>query len=109
MIALLLLAAAETIVWASLFYLFPILLLRWEADFGWSRGDVALAFTLSLAVSALASPLVGKLIDRGLSRYTLPGSAALGGLALRPTVTSQDDTRLLQDIHSFQPMAGARS
>ncbi len=80
--ALGMLATAETIVWAGLFYLFPILLLRWEADLGWHRGDVALAFTLALAVSALASPLFGRLIDLGLGRYTLPATAATGGLAL---------------------------
>lgn len=80
--ALAMLATAETIVWAGLFYLFPILLLRWETDLGWHRGDVALAFTLALAVSALASPLFGRLIDLGLSRYTLPATAATGGLAL---------------------------
>lgn len=80
--ALGMLATAETIVWAGLFYLFPILLLRWEDDLGWPRGDVALAFTLALAVNAMASPLFGRLIDMGLSRYTLPATAAVGGLAL---------------------------
>lgn len=80
--ALGMLATAETIVWAGLFYLFPIFLLRWEADLGWPRGDVALAFTLALTVSALASPLFGRLIDLGLSRFTLPATAATGGLAL---------------------------
>lgn len=80
--ALGMLATAETIVWAGLFYLFPILLLRWESDLGWPRSDVALAFTLALAVSAIASPLFGRLIDLGLSRYTLPATAAAGGAAL---------------------------
>jgi len=80
--ALGMLATAETIVWAGMFYLFPILLLRWEADFGWPRSDVALAFTLALAVSALASPLFGRLIDLGLSRYSLTGTAVVGGLLL---------------------------
>lgn len=78
-LALGMLATAETIVWAAFFYLFPILLLRWESDLGWPREDVALAFTLALAVSALASPLFGRLIDLGLSRYTLPGAALAGG------------------------------
>ncbi len=80
--ALGMLATAETIVWAGMFYLFPILLLRWETDLGWPRGDVALAFTLALAVSALASPLFGRLIDMGLSRFTLPATAAGGGVLL---------------------------
>lgn len=80
--ALGMLAIAETIVWAGMFYLFPILLLRWEADLNWPRDDVALAFTLALAISALASPLFGWLIDLGFSRYTLPGAAFTGGLLL---------------------------
>ncbi len=81
-VALGMLATAETIVWAGLFYLFPIFLLRWEVDLGWPRSDVALAFTLALAVSALASPLFGRLIDMGLSRFTLPATAAGGGVLL---------------------------
>ena len=80
--ALGMLATAETIVWAGLFYLFPILLLRWETDLGWPRGDIALAFTLALAVNAMASPLFGRLIDLGLSRFTLPLTALIGGLLL---------------------------
>lgn len=80
--ALGMLATAETIVWAGMFYLFPILLLRWESDLGWPRGDVALALTLALAVSALASPLFGRLIDLGLSRFTLPATAFAGGFLL---------------------------
>ena len=80
--ALGMLATAETIVWAGMFYLFPILLLRWESDLGWPRGDVALALTLALAVSAGASPLFGRLIDLGLSRFTLPAAAAGGGILL---------------------------
>lgn len=77
-----LIAIAETLIWAALFYIFPILLLRWEADFGWAREEIALAFTLALVVSALASPFGGRLIDAGLSRWTLPGAAVFGGLAL---------------------------
>ncbi|MEM7267995.1 MAG: MFS transporter [Pseudomonadota bacterium] len=90
--ALAMIAAAETIVWAALFYFFPIMLLRWEADLGWDRGDVALAFTLALAVSALASPLFGRLIDLGLSRFTLPATAAVGGLALIFLASVQSQT-----------------
>lgn len=84
--ALLMLALAETIVWASLFYTFPILLLRWEAEFGWPREDVALGLTSALAASALASPLAGRLIDRGLMRWVAP-LAALGGGALLAGLT----------------------
>lgn len=77
-----LIAIAETVIWGALFYVFPILLLRWEGDFGWSREEIAPAFTLALVVAALASPLAGRLIDRGLSRLMFPGAALLGAAAL---------------------------
>lgn len=78
----LLIALAETVIWAALFYMFPILLLRWEGDFGWSRAEVAPAFTVALVVSALASPLAGRLIDAGFSRVMFPAAALLGSGAL---------------------------
>lgn len=73
------LAAAETIVWAGFFYTFPILLLRWEADLGWARDEVALAFTLSLVLSALTAPLAGRVVDRGFGPIMLPAAALAGG------------------------------
>ena len=90
------LAFAETIVWAGLFYLFPILLLRWETDLNWSRDEVALAFTLALACSALASPLFGRLIDLGLSRYTLPATAIIGGMLLVALSMVENQTGVMQ-------------
>lgn len=79
---ILMLALAETIVWASLFYTFPIFLLRWEADFGWSREDAALGLTLALGVSAVAAPLAGRMIDAGLMRWMAPAAALAGGALL---------------------------
>ena len=77
-----LMAVAETLIWAALFYTFPILLLHWEADFGWGREEIAAAFTLALITAALGSPLAGRLIDRGLSRLSFPLAALFGGGAL---------------------------
>lgn len=76
------LAIAETIVWASLFYTFPILLLAWEADLGWSRSTLAIALTLALGVSALTAPLAGRIIDRGLGPVLFPVAATVGAIAL---------------------------
>lgn len=43
------------------------------ATFGWNRGTVASAITVSQALGALATPFVGKLVDRwGVRRVTLP-------------------------------------
>ena len=76
------LAAAETIVWAAMFYSFPALLLEWERDLGWSKAQLSGAFTLALGGSALLAPVAGRLIDRGLGLYVLTGSAVFGALLL---------------------------
>ena len=76
------LAAAETLVWAAMFYSFPALLLEWERDLGWSKTELSGAFTIALAGSALLAPVAGRLIDRGLGLYTFTGSAVLGALSL---------------------------
>lgn len=80
--AILLLAVAQTIVWAGVYYLFPALLLRWEADLGWSKPALTGAMTAAVAVSAIAAPLAGRLIDRGHGRALLTGGALAGGLLL---------------------------
>jgi MFS family permease len=76
------LAIAETIVWAGMFYLFPALLPHWEQDLGWAKTELAAAFTCALIVSALAAPFAGRLIDRGHGRKVLTISAFCGGLLL---------------------------
>ena len=76
------LAIAQTIVWAGLFYAFPALILRWETEFGWAKAELTGAVTLSIALSAVFSPLAGRLIDRGLGPQVLAGGALAGGLCI---------------------------
>jgi len=76
------LAFGETLLWSGLYYLFPALLLHWEAEQGWHRSELTFAFTLSLLVSAVCAPLAGRIIDRGHGPWLLPGSAFAGGLTL---------------------------
>jgi len=76
------LAVAETIVWASIYYVFPALLPAWEADLGWSKTTISGAFTVALVASAAFSPVAGWLIDRGLARAVLAGGAAAGAVLL---------------------------
>ena len=76
------LAVGETIVWAAFYYLFPALLLEWERDLGWSKTELAGAFTLSLVVFAALAPVAGRLIDRGYEREVFSVSTLLGALAL---------------------------
>ncbi|MGB0506857.1 MAG: MFS transporter [Pikeienuella sp.] len=76
------LAIAQTIVWAGLFYIFPIMILRWENSFEWSRDKVALALTLALFCAAFAAPVAGRIIDRGGAKLLMTGSAILGAFGL---------------------------
>jgi len=64
----------------SLFYP-PIL-----SEFGWERGVTAGAFSFGFVVSAIMSPLIGKLMDRGGPRAVMELGIALmgGGLLLAP-------------------------
>jgi len=88
--AVLCLAFGETIVWAGFYYLFPALLLRWEADAGWPKIWLTAAFAAAIIVSALVSPLAGRMIDRGHGTLVMAGSALVGAalLALLPLATS---------------------
>ncbi len=76
------LAIAQTIVWAGLFYGFPALILRWETAFGWDKAALTGAVTLSIGLSAVFSPLAGRLIDRGLGPQALAGGALAGGICI---------------------------
>lgn len=58
------------------------MLLQWEASFGWSRSQITAAMTLALLLSAITSPRVGLLIDRGAGPYVMTACTALGGICL---------------------------
>jgi MFS family permease len=72
------LMVAQTLIWAAIFYVFPALVLHWQAEFGWSSGQVMGAFSLALAVQGLGARRFGGLIDRGLAPVSMPGGALLG-------------------------------
>ena len=76
------LAIAETITWAGIFYLFPAMLMRWEAYFGWSRVELTFGFTGALIISAGTGIFAGRLIDRGHGRTLMTVSAFTGGLLI---------------------------
>lgn len=84
------LAVMQTLIWAILFYSFPALVLFWQAEFGWSLSQTMGAFTSALLISALASPLSGFLIDKGVGRFLLAGACLLGGLLLIALSMAQD-------------------
>jgi MFS family permease len=81
---------AETVIWASIFYSFPALVLHWQGEFGWSVTQAMGAFSLALALQGLAAPWVGRAIDRGWAPFGfgLGTIGALAGLAALTQVTT---------------------
>ena len=77
-IAVIPLAIAETLVWAAFYYSFPAFLPAWEADLGWGRAEISLAFTGALVLTALLAPNAGILIDRGYARQSFVGAIVAG-------------------------------
>ena len=76
------LAVAQTLLWAGAFYLFPSLLSAWEHELGWSKTEVAGAFTTALLISAFLAPIVGKQIDKGRSLIIFPTATLITALLL---------------------------
>ncbi len=70
--------ALAYVIWYS-FSLFLVALVR---EFGWSRAEVAGAFSVFVLMHALCSPLAGRLVDRFGSRALVHGGALLLGAAL---------------------------
>jgi predicted MFS family arabinose efflux permease len=81
------LGTAQTLAWASSYYLPAILAAPMARDLGLSTPAVFAAFSLALVISALVGPLAGRAIDRHGGRPVLmltnlvfaAGLAALGG------------------------------
>lgn len=88
--AVLCLAAGQTILWAGLYYIFPALLLRWEAAQGWSKTSLTAAFAAAMVAAAFFSPIAGRLIDKGQGPKIMAGSALAGAalVALLPLAGS---------------------
>jgi hypothetical protein len=83
------LGLAQTLAWASSFYLPAVLATPMAADLGVARPTVFALLSMALLVAALASPLAGRWIDRGHARAVLLLSSALfaGGLGLLAAAT----------------------
>ena len=76
------LAFAEIIIWAATFYLFPAMLLEWELALDWSKTELTGALTLAILLTALFSPLAGRLVDYGFGTIMLSGATLISGIAL---------------------------
>ena len=94
-LAVWLLGAGQTVMWAGLFYSFAALLLSWESDLGWKKTDIALGLTLAMLVAAAASPVTGRVVDAGKGRLLMGGGAIFGAAALALLATTQSQASFL--------------
>ncbi|MGE5271205.1 MAG: MFS transporter [Thiohalocapsa sp.] len=63
---------------AALMHSYPVYLVAYVAEFGWSRAETSIAYAVSQLVAGVSSPFVGVLVDRlGPRRLFLIGSALL--------------------------------
>ena len=63
---------------ASLMHAYTVFLLAFIEDFGWTRAQSSIAYSVSQVISGVSSPLVGWLVDRlGSRRMVLIGGALL--------------------------------
>ncbi len=81
------LGVSQLVCWGLSYYLIGGFGARMAADFGWSRGVIYGGFSTALLVMGLASPIIGRMIDRQGGRYVMSAgsvltAAACVGLAL---------------------------
>src|SRR3954447_25744301 len=83
-------AFAAFTVSAAVMHSYPVYLVAYIEEFGWSRAETSLAYSISQLVGGASSPLVGMLVDRlGPRRLLLLGGAILVvSLALSAYVTA---------------------
>jgi hypothetical protein len=76
------LGCGQIVSWGILFYAFALLAPRILAETGWSRTLVFGGFSLALLVQGLASPAIGRHIDRHGGRGVLVLGPVIGALGL---------------------------
>jgi MFS family permease len=71
-------AFAAFTVSAAMMHSYPVYLVAFIEEFGWSRAETSIAYSVSQLVGGVSSPFVGVLVDRlGPRRLLLLGSALL--------------------------------
>ncbi len=88
------LGTAQTLAWASSYYLPAILAPSMAADLGVETPVVFAAFSSALIVSAFVGPLAGRLIDRHGGRPILAGTSVVFAAGLAALGAAQDAVTL---------------
>ena len=65
------LAITETVSYGVLYYAFPVFIAPMEAEFGWTRGQLSGAFSLSILITGLMSLPVGYWLDKRGARLLM--------------------------------------
>jgi MFS family permease len=74
------LAITETISYGVLFYAFTVFIQPMAGELGWSRGDITLGYSISVAVSALFGIAQGRWLDRHGARGVMTLGSLLAAL-----------------------------
>jgi predicted MFS family arabinose efflux permease len=93
--AVVVLGTAQTLAWASSYYLPAVLAAPMARDVGVSTPTVFAAFSAALIVSALLGPFAGRAIDRWGGRPVLVGTNAVFALGLAGLAFSDGPTTML--------------
>jgi MFS family permease len=74
----------------SVYFSFSLFITPLQTSFGWDRGDITMAFTISVLIMAISSPFIGRLLDRYGPRLMIPSGALIfgTGFALLSTTSS---------------------
>ena len=72
----------QLITWGSVFYTFSLVMGPVEREFGFSRAEVSLGFSLALLADGLMAYAIGWLIDRGHERRVMTWGSAWVGACL---------------------------
>ena len=91
------------------YYAFGVWTRPWQAEFGWSRAQIAAQQSLAVVIIMLAAPLAGKLIDRFGIRLIAPSSLAAYGLAYLALSTMQGSLTFLYFVTMVYALLGVAS
>lgn len=76
------LALTQALGYACFFYIFAALILYWQRETGFSNGLLAAGPMISILVSAVLAPAVGRAVDRGRAVGMMAAGPGIGAAAL---------------------------
>jgi hypothetical protein len=76
------LAVGQTLGYACFSSIFAALIHAWTGDLGWDKATFAAGPTLAIVLAAALVPVVGRLVDLGVSTLLRAGGAAVGAVSL---------------------------